>query len=291
VGSNGQPCGPTNSTCTAPHATGNALFSRLLFRLPDVNANYNALIVRLTRNLSKGFTFDGNYTFGKSIDTQSFELGAQQTDPSIPGLNRGPSDYDVRHNLVLSGLYNLPFFAGNKGALGKVLGGFEIDGIVTAHSGFPWTPSVFGDEATDLSGDGFRPDRPLGYLGGAIQNPGNQDFINGIFPSNSAHPNGGPDYFIITGNGPAGIGRNSFRGPKYFSVDMSVAKTIGLPGFLSETSNFEVRANFFNVFNRLNLAPIGQVSPSTDIQNTGNFGRSTSGLAGRVVEFQGRFRF
>jgi hypothetical protein len=291
VGSNGQPCGPTNPTCTAPHATGNALFSRLLFRLPDVNANYNALIVRLTRNFSKGFTFDGNYTFGKSIDTQSFELGAQQTDPSIPGLNRGPSDYDVRHNLVLSGLYNLPFFAGNKGALGKLLGGFEIDGILTAHSGFPWTPSVFGDEATDLSGDGFRPDRPLGYLGGAIENPGNQDFINGIFPRNSSHPNGGPDYFIITGNGPAGIGRNSFRGPNYFSVDMSVAKTIGLPGFLSETSNFEVRANFFNIFNRLNLAPIGQVSPSTDIQNTGNFGRSTSGLAGRVVEFQGRLRF
>lgn len=291
VGSNLQPCGPTNPTCTAPHATGNALFSRLLFRLPDVNANYNALIVRLTRNYSKGFTFDGNYTFGKSLDTQSFELGAQQTDPSIPGLNRGPSDYDVRHNLVLSGLYNLPFFAGNKGALGKVLGGFEIDGIVTAHSGYPWTPSVFGDEARDLSGDGFRPDRPLGYLGGAIQNPGNQDFINGIFPRNSSHPNGGPDYFIITGNGPAGIGRNSFRGPKYFSVDMSVAKTIGLPGLLSESSNFEVRANFFNVFNRLNLAPIGQVSPSTDIQNTGNFGRSTSGLAGRVVEFQGRLRF
>jgi hypothetical protein len=287
VGSNGLPCGPTNSTCTAPHATGNALFSRILFRLPDVNASYNALIVRLTRNFSKGFTFDGNYTFGKSLDTQSFELGAQQTDPSIPALNRGPSDYDVRHNLVLSALYNLPFFAGNRGVLGKLLGGFEIDGIVTAHSGFPWTPSVFGDEARDLNGDGFRPDRPLGYLGGAIENPGNDDFISGIFPRNAAHPNGGPDYFTITGHGPAGIGRNSFRGPKYFSVDMSVAKTIGL----GETSNFEIRANFFNIFNRLNLAPIGQVSPSTDIQNTGNFGRSTSGLAGRVIELQGRLRF
>jgi len=287
VGSNGLPCGPTNPTCTAPHATGNALFNRILFRLPDVNANYNALIVRLTRNFSKGFTFDGNYTFGKSLDTQSFELGAQQTDPSIPSLNRGPSDYDVRHNLVLSALYSLPFFAHDKGLLGKLLGGFEISGIATAHSGFPWTPSVFGDEARDLNGDGFRPDRPLGYLGGAIEDPGNDDFITGIFPRNASHPNGGPDYFIINGHGPAGIGRNSFRGPKYFSVDMSVAKTIGL----GETSNFEIRANFFNIFNKLNLAPIGQVSPSTDIQNIGNFGKSTSGLAGRVIEFQGRLRF
>ena len=252
-----------------------------------MNANYNALIVRLTRNFSKGFTFDGNYTFGKSLDTQSFELGAQQTDPSIPSLNRGPSDYDVRHNLVLSALYSLPFFAHDKGVLGKLLGGFEISGIATAHSGFPWTPSVFGDEARDLNGDGFRPDRPLGYLGGAIEDPGNDDFINGIFPRDASHPNGGPDYFIINGHGPAGIGRNSFRGPKYFSVDMSVAKTIGL----GETSNFEIRANFFNIFNKLNLAPIGQVSPSTDIQNIGNFGKSTSGLAGRVIEFQGRLRF
>jgi hypothetical protein len=287
VGSNGLPCGATNPTCTAPHATGNARFNRIFFRLPDVNANYNALIVRLTRNFSKGFTFDGNYTFGKSLDTQSFELGAQQTDPSIPNLNRGPSDYDVRHNLVLSALYSLPFFAHDKGMLGKLLGGFEISGIATAHSGFPWTPSVFGDEARDLNGDGFRPDRPLGYLGGAIENPGNDDFITGIFPRNASHPNGGPDYFVITGHGDAGIGRNSFRGPKYFSVDMSVAKTIGL----GETSNFEIRANFFNIFNKLNLAPIGQVSPSTDIQNSGNFGRSVSGLAGRVIEFQGRLRF
>jgi Carboxypeptidase regulatory-like domain/TonB dependent receptor-like, beta-barrel len=286
VGSNGLPCGPTNSTCTAPHATGNALFNRIFFRLPDVNANYNALIVRLTRNFAKGFTFDGNYTFGKSIDTQSFELGAQQTDPSIPELNRGPSDYDVRHNLVLSALYNLPFFAGNRSVLGKLLGGFEVSGIVTYHTGFPWTPSVFGVEARDLSGDGFRPDRPLGYLGGAIENPDNDDFISGIFPRDAAHPNGGPDYFTINGHGDAGIGRNSFRGPKYFSVDMSVAKTIGL----GETSNFEIRANFFNIFNKLNLAPIGQLSTSTDIQS-GDFGRSVSGLAGRVIEFQGRLRF
>jgi hypothetical protein len=291
VGSNLQPCGPTNPTCTAPHATGNPLFARLLFRLPDVNANYNALILRLTRNFSRGLTFDGNYTWGKSIDTQSFELGAQQTDPSIPNLNRGPSDYDVRHNLVLSALYDLPFFVGDKSTLGKVLGGFQISGIVTAHSGFPWTPSVFGDEATDLTGDGFRPDRPLGYRGGVVENPSNDDFIRGIFPIDAAHPNGGPDYFIITGNGPAGIGRNSFRGPNYFSVDMSVMKTIGLAGLLGEASNFEIRANFFNIFNRLNLSPIGQVSPQTDIQNIPNFGKSPGGLAGRVIEFQGRLRF
>jgi hypothetical protein len=291
VGSNGQPCGAGNPTCAAPHATGNAAFNRIFFRIPDVNANYNALIVRLARNFAQGFTFDGNYTFGKSIDTQSFELGAQQTDPSIPGNNRGPSDYDIRHSLILTGLYDLPFFTKSHGFMGRLLGGFSVSGILSAHSGLPWTPSVFGDEATDLNGDGFRPDRPLGYLGGVIENPSNEDFLTGIFPVNSAHPRGGPDYFITTGRGPAGIGRNSFRGPRYFNVDFSVAKTIGLPGFLGEASNFELRANFFNAFNILNLAPISQVSPQSDIGNVANFGRSPFGLNGRVIEFQGRLRF
>lgn len=291
VGSNGQPCGTSNPTCTAVHPTGNKAFDRIFFRIPDVNSNYNALIVRLTRNFGTGFTFDGNYTYGKSIDTQSFELGAQQTDPSVPSNNRGPSDFDIRHSLILSGLYTLPFFNKSNNFAGRVLGGFEISSIVSAHSGLPWTPSVFGDIFNDLSGDGFRPDRPLAYLGGAIQNPSNQDFLTGIFPVNSSHPKGGPDYFVTTGNGPAGVGRNTFRSPSYFNIDVSVAKTIGLPRFLSEIANFEVRANFFNVFNKLNLAPIGQVSAQSDIGNGGNFGRSPAGLAGRVVEFQGRLRF
>jgi hypothetical protein len=291
VGSNLQPCGPTNPTCLAPHATGNAAFNRIFFRLPDVNANYNALIVRLTRNFANGLQFDGNYTFGKSIDTQSFELGAQQTDPSLPGSNRGPSDYDIRHSFIMSAIYSLPFFGKSEGWERRVLGGFEISSIVSAHSGLPWTPSVFGDEATDLNGDGFRPDRPLAYLGGAIQNPTNKDFLTGIFPVNASHPRGGPDYFITTGHGPAGIGRNTFRGPRYFNIDLSVAKTIGLPRFISELANIELRANFFNAFNIQNLAPIQQVSAQTDIGNVGNFGKSPFALSGRVVELQARFRF
>ncbi|MBA3692950.1 MAG: hypothetical protein H0W77_05855, partial [Acidobacteria bacterium] len=93
-------------------------------------------------------------------------------------------------------------------------------------------------------------------------------------------------------NNPPGIGRNSFRGPNYFAVDMSVAKRFGLPGFglLGESPNLELKFNFFNVFNNLNLQPFGFFSSGTFVNRT-NFGEVDGALAGRVIEFQARFRF
>jgi hypothetical protein len=69
-------------------------------------------------------------------------------------------------------------------------------------------------------------------------------------------------------------------------------------GFLREGSKLAIRANFFNVFNILNLTPLIPATASTDIINngpagndTGQFGRSSDGLAGRVIEFQARLSF
>jgi hypothetical protein len=87
---------------------------------------------------------------------------------------------------------------------------------------------------------------------------------------------------------PPGIGRNSFRGPRYFAVDMSLGKRTGLPNILGEGAFLEVKANFFNAFNNLNLAPFGFFSPTVD---SPDFGRARSALAGRVVELQARFNF
>jgi hypothetical protein len=69
-------------------------------------------------------------------------------------------------------------------------------------------------------------------------------------------------------------------------------KQVPLAGFLGlgEGTNFEFRANFFNVFNQLNLASFAFGSDSVHIDNA-NFGKALTGLSGRVVELQGRFRF
>ena len=99
-------------------------------------------------------------------------------------------------------------------------------------------------------------------------------------------------YFSTTTNGnnpllnPPGIGRNVFRGPRYFDVDMAFAKRFGL----TESSNVEVRFNFFNIFNHLNLAPFNALTDNTRV-NLGAFGTATQALAGRTGEFQIRFNF
>ena len=111
---------------------------------PDVNANYNALNARLSRRFSRGYQFDAIYRWAKSIDTLSNEGPGAVTNQTFPQdlrQERGPSDYDVKHSLTASGLWDLPIFRGRKDVLGKALGGWQINGILTAHTGFPWTAS------------------------------------------------------------------------------------------------------------------------------------------------------
>ncbi len=83
-----------------------------------------------------------------------------------------------------------------------------------------------------------------------------------------------------------------FRGPGYFSVDMSFVKRFGMPKFmrLGEQAGLDIRANAFNIFNKLNLAPFEFNSAPTQINNV-QFGRAQSALQGRVIEFQARFSF
>lgn len=259
----------------------------IFFPIPDVNANFNALILRLTRSFAQGFQFDANYRWSKSIDQGSGEFGAatNQTYPFDLGTERGPSDFDVRHSFTLTGLWELPIFRNRTDALGRTLGGWQVNGIVTVHTGFPWTP-VTGMRTSNLDITPS-PSRPTAQLMEALDDSSDQAFIRqfGNFPG------GGRLYFDTESRGVPGIGRNSFRGPQYSSVDLSIAKDTPFPWFGGEDARLNIRANFFNVFNSLNLANIGFGSASARIENDQFFGRSPEGLAGRVVEFQARIDF
>ena len=281
--------------------TQNPNFFAVYFAVPDVNANYNAMLARLQRRFAKGFQFDFNYRWSKSIDTNSYEAPCGCTNQTFPidlRQERGPSDFDVRHNFVGSVLWDLPFMRGRKDWTGKLLGGWEINGIVTAHSGFPWTPKVFQSFRLP-NGQFFGPIRPIAFFGKQPLSNTNSNFLqpNGIFPG------GGPAYFSTTVNTDAtgtptfalnvpGIGRNSFRGPRYFSTDVSLVKRFGLGnlGKLGEGTNLELRANFFNIFNTLNLTPFGSQDSNVFVTNP-NFGEAIGALAGRVIELQARFSF
>jgi hypothetical protein len=264
--------------------------SAVFIPTPDVNANFNAMNARLTRRFSRGFQFDAIYRWAKSIDTLSAEGPGAVTNQTFPQdlrQERGPSDFDVRHNLTVSGLWDLPLFRNRSDFVGKVLGGWQINGILTAHTGFPWTPHTGQCVRSANSLDFVCPSRPTRYFGGALEDTDNEAFIRpgGNFPG------GGLEFFDQDnpqGLLPPGIGRNSFRGPRYFAVDLSVAKRTGMPSFFGEGAFLEVKANFFNAFNNLNLAPFGFFSPNVD---NPDFGRAQNALAGRVVELQARFSF
>jgi len=265
------------------------LFDNILFPTPDTSAHYNALIARLTRRFSNGLQFDAIYRFAKSTDVVSYEGPTANTNPTYPLDVRqevGPSDYDVRHNFVASGLWELPILRNRHDAAGSILGGWQLSGILTAHTGFPWTPVV--GQCISTRGPGLCPVRPVSYRGGAGNDTSNNAFITG-----SNFPGGGAAFFSTAapvGFQLPGIGRNSFRGPRYFDIDMAVSKKFGLSSLLGEGRFFEIKANFFNVFNLLNLQPFNFNSPSTQVQNA-LFGRAERGLAGRVIEIQGRFQF
>jgi hypothetical protein len=265
------------------------------FASPDTNTNYNALLTNLRRRFSQGLEFSVNYRFSKSIDNTSWESPCGCTNQSFPidqKEERGPSDFDVKHYFVAAGLWELPLLRGQSDWKGRLLGGWQINPIVTWHSGFPWTPRIFAG----LRGpSGFFGDlRPTKFFGGQPLPNTNDHFLQpgGIFPG------GGSAFFSTTTNGddpklnPPGIGRNRFRGPRYFATDMSFVKRFVLPkaGFLGENANVDVRFNFFNLFNNLNLAPFNAGTDSTRV-NLATFGVATAALAGRTGEFQIRFSF
>jgi hypothetical protein len=270
----------------------NPAFFAVYIPTSDANSNYNGLNVRLRKQLSHGLLFDANYRYSKSIDQLSNEgPGAQtnQTDPAHPQTEYGPSDFDVTHSFSVYSLWDLPIFRNQSNFAGKVLGGWQINGILTAHTGFPWTPVTGTQNSVPITGaDSINPTRPIGVLAAENHNYSNSTFTTpgGNFPL------GGTKYFDISAPGPPGIGRNSERGPHYFDVDFSVVKKFGLPTLrlLGEGANIELRGNFYNVFNKLNLQPIGFGTAQARVEDS-HFGTSPGGLSGRVVEFHARVNF
>jgi hypothetical protein len=264
----------------------NPAWNAVYFTMPDDNSNYNAGLLTLRRPLAQGLQLLFNYRWAKSLDNSSFEgpgFVTNQTWPQNNRLNWGPSDYDVSHLLTTSAVWTIPAHFQPKSFLGRVLGGWELDPILQWHSGFPWTP-VIGQSVQTPGGPSLGPIRPTVYYGGA----GDSQSIS-AFETGGNFPKGGAAYFDITDVGPPGIGRNSFRGPRFFQTDLSFAKNMNLPWF-KESSNLELRANFFNIFNQTNLAPLNFDDQGTQAGNP-FFGISSAGLAGRVVDLQARFRF
>jgi hypothetical protein len=277
------------------------------FAQTDSVQTYNALNVRVTRPISHGFQIEGNYTFSKSLDQVSNGDGANsnanQTNPANNKTEYGPSDYDTRNRATVSALYTSPRVNSSNFLVRALANGWQTNTIFTAHSGFPYTPVTYNLVANIVPNAAVvGPTRPLGIIG----IPGSS-CSNSAFKTGSNFPNRGPsgtlggqNYFITTA--PVlppgqnyiytpGIGRNSFTGPCYRDIDISLAKQIPFT-VVGEHAFLRFQANFFNAFNLLNLTPItnGNANPAANIQNA-DFGKATGADAGRQIEFLVRLNF
>ena len=181
------------------------------------------------------------------------------------------------------------------------------------HTGYGWTPvytaphQIYCNECNY----GFQSLRPF-YNGGALQSTSNNAFKTGSnFPNSGTATTGtnndefsnnyfsvpnysnaiadNPGQFAAAFIPPPGIGRNTFPGPDYRDFDMNLAKAFGLPKMrvLGEGAKFEVKANFLNIFNTLNIDP----STISNNISSSNLGQATSALGSRVIDFQARFSF
>ncbi|MGB7136141.1 MAG: carboxypeptidase-like regulatory domain-containing protein [Acidobacteriaceae bacterium] len=293
----------TGGTCTP--GVNQTPFYAAYVPTSDVGTNYQALNGHLEKRLQHGLDFSAAYTYSKSMDNASEEgpgFASNQTDPGNPRAEWGPSDFDVRHRFTALATWALPTPHGNW-VKENVLGNWQMNGIYTWHTGFPWTPVIGVPSVALVNGAStIAPTRPTGYGPGsgapaaALANNacGNSNFIHGgNFPLGSAN------YFVYGTPGPPGVGRNSFNGPCYQDVDMSFAKQVTF-GVRDHPVLFRFQANLYNIFNLTNLQPIGFGSTEALVStvttagthvNNPLFGLSPGADSGRVVEFFGRLQF
>lgn len=274
------------------------------FAQTDSNQNYNALNAQLRKPMEHGVTFALVYTYSKSLDQVSngdlADSNANQTDPANNATEWGPSDYDARHRITATALWNVPKVHMSNHVADTVVNGWQMNGIYTWHTGFPYTPVTYNltTSAYVLGSGVVGPTRPLAYYGGAVSGCSDSLFTGGgDFPNRGANgTGGGTAYFDITPptNSHAytpGIGRNSFRGPCYQDVDMSFAKEFAY-SFGEHQTSLRFQANMYNAFNILQLQPItnGNANNGANVTNQ-YFGYAQGADAGRVIEFQARIQF
>jgi hypothetical protein len=218
----------------------------------------------------------GSYTWSKSIDDVSDVLEGIQTDaasvqnPFDFRNNRGVSQFDVTHRLVINHLWNLPLFPNTSGVTGTLLHGWAFNGIFEAQSGLPvniFARTRFGILDISLSGNPLAPNPVRANVGG--------DLSAVVFA-----PAGSPEAALIPTPAARGINstatsRNSNTSNypltqpllgNFGTLGRNVLRMNGLTNFnwvilkntpLTEDVNLEFRAEFYNVFNNTSFSQLG----------------------------------
>lgn len=236
------------------------------------NSRYNSLQVSLTKRFSSGLQFLAAYTLGQSTDYYSGgpinELIPTPGDQSNWKLNYGPSDYDRRHRLVTSFVYD---FWKN----------WQVNGILTLQTGTPFS-IIDSPNLAIIQRANFAASASSFLTSGDIESRLDQYFNTSAFvlsrPILGGVNLGTPNNPTFDPNNPFGnTPRNFLYGPGQKNLDLSVVRFIPI----KETVRAELRAEFFNVFNWTNFA-----NPNSNIAVPSTFGRITATSSGpRVIQF------
>lgn len=295
----------------------NPMINNVDYYAQDAKSHNNALLTELNHRFSHSYEMDVQYRLARSMDNQSQPYGISYFQWN-PNADWGPSDYDVTHAFKFYSIYSPTFFHGDRGWLEKLAGGWSFSEILNWHSGFPWTP-VFGSTCNLVYAGGACQNGstswlfPAQYLGGAGHSFSNANFMSpgGNFPKGGLAYFTAPTFTSCTATFPAtcpappqvpGIGRNSFRGPRYFDLDFALSKSFGLPTMrvLGEGAKIEFRLDAYNLLNSLNLGNGGGTSNCGVLDNVvtdPTFGQvvpncgQNGALGSRTVEMQARFNF
>jgi hypothetical protein len=286
----------------------------LFFLQSNGTSNYNAFIADVSNSTWRtiGLQFTARYRLAKALDNVSPFFGnnfgvfggsftPNLLSPFDTDFDYGPSDFDVRHRFIGSVIWESPFFhdggccGGNGGWRRWLLGGWSATGTFQAFTGFPFTAfdctgvltpetpcpralaagGVNFSDVRDGSGSSF-PDPTIPNRFNFISN-GNFN-VGGATSALSPAVNPGavfPPFAVNT------VGRNFFRGPGFWDVDFGVYKRFRL----TEETGFQIRGEFYNVFNHANLFVPGAV----DISSTNFIPAFKRGR--RIIQLGAKFTF
>jgi len=252
---------------------------------PTGKSNYQGLQVKAQRRLSEGFSFLVSYTLSKTIANNGQQGYTTWASSAVDTYNRSLAKtiapLDQTHVLSLTYVYELPFgpgkrFANTRGAIGKLVGGWETTGVLSYASGTPI--AVAGGGPIPLFGGGNGPNRNLGVPIRTSVSPGSFDPATDLYLNINAFSQPAPFTFgTVGGNLP-----NVRTFPSY-NENIDLIKNT----YITESIYIQFRVEAFNAFNRVVFS-----GPAADINSPGTFG-VVSGQANspRIFQFGMKFFF
>jgi len=247
----------------------------------SAQSNYHALLVRLEKRFTNGFSLLSSYTFSKAItNAPQFRnaggVNRSENSPPQDSFNlraeRGLAYFHLTHRWVSSFVYDLPFGKGKQffpsGWAARVFGDTQFSGIYTMQSGFPFTINLRGDTAGVGAGTGGIFVRPNAVPGASVELSGSQRSTEQFF--NTAA------FTLPPAAAFGNVGRDTVIGPGFVNLDLVAARNFRL----RERVQLQFRAEFFNLFNHPNYNLVGRI-----INDPATFGKVLSQFDPRQLQF------